>query len=159
MKRILRWFFPALVLLSVLLLIRIEFVLWDDDRSILHLAWLDVGSWHLTLDEFQGSLYCTKSAVQGFSLDDYYSGYLIWFRFGTQELSLYWKATAFAIPYWPVPLLIIAVFMIRLAHFSSPFNSAKRRHAATNLCQVCGYDLRATPDRCPECGTIPKKVI
>ena len=55
------------------------------------------------------------------------------------------------LPYW-LPAALSAVlpavaFRLRL------LARRQSRRLRANLCPSCGYDLRATPGRCPECGT------
>lgn len=54
------------------------------------------------------------------------------------------------LPHWMLAFPLLAAGLIWLRRASV------RRHrlrAAAGLCVHCGYDLRASRDRCPECGT------
>ncbi len=51
--------------------------------------------------------------------------------------------------YW-LPTLATLLFPLTL------IGLRRRRKGPVGHCATCGYDLRATPERCPECGTIPK---
>lgn len=53
------------------------------------------------------------------------------------------------------PLALTAILPVTKLAVLGYRRSAARR---SGLCWCCGYDLRATPDRCPECGTIPWKI-
>lgn len=55
-----------------------------------------------------------------------------------------------AVPMW----FLTATFAIAPAIGVYSYGRRKRR-VARSLCPACGYDLRATPDRCPECGAAP----
>jgi hypothetical protein len=62
-------------------------------------------------------------------------------------LMLFWSVL------WAVVPAAVVAIEIRNARRQRE-QDYRRRHG---FCLVCGYDLRATPDRCPECGAIPPK--
>ena len=69
----------------------------------------------------------------------YYRG-----NWGQGWVMPYW---AVVVPLWPLLLPPVAVLTWKIVQVQ---RGQRRRRAG--LCVACGYDLRASPARCPECG-------
>ena len=57
-----------------------------------------------------------------------------------------------------VPYGFVAFVTSIPAFWAHGLSLRRKRRWDAGCCSQCGYDLRATPDRCPECGTVPKKL-
>ncbi len=86
------------------------------------------------------------------------------FGFGFNPLSttqesdyLKYSRWRVGIPYWFITVLCLPLPLIAFRRWRR--KRRIEREKREGLCHVCGYDLRASVDRCPECGTgfaVPK---
>ena len=66
------------------------------------------------------------------------------------------KLQGVSIPYWLLFSLAAAAPTLWLIRWRRAILA--RRRMGRGLCGRCGYDLRASVDRCPECGTVVPQV-
>ena len=66
---------------------------------------------------------------------------------------LHTQTNSVSFPFWCVAMVLAA------GGLPSVLSVMRRLRRKPGHCRHCGYDLRATPDRCPECGTVPGKKV
>jgi hypothetical protein len=59
------------------------------------------------------------------------------------------------IPFWLPFILFLVMPAFVAANTASRIVSDANAKRWIGKCQSCGYDLRTTPGRCPECGAVP----
>jgi hypothetical protein len=82
---------------------------------------------------------------------------------GSRDIGFYSWQTQSPIPGYSyrgflvgIPLWLPAAIFLTIGILT--YLKARPRYP-DGFCEICGYDLRATPERCPECGAIPPQNV
>ena len=122
---------------------------------------LSVVAWRVS---YFGPVFCThhyalqltNGLVGGFRSANRYSANRRWKIHRSKGSETYWlpfiksgRTRGVGIPLWMLCLMFAA-----LPAYNSTLSQSyrRRKHKKLGLCLKCGYDLRASKDRCPECG-------
>jgi hypothetical protein len=92
-----------------------------------------------------GWRYALDKASKIFNFETSFLGFGYYYR--NIRPAVYYLHRVVIIPHWFLALLFAILPALRLRSILRT-----RRQNRIGLCQHCGYDLRASPDRCPECG-------
>ena len=139
-RRLLRYTLDGLTLLSALLCVAVC-VLWARGDGAYH--------------DFDGPLdVATPSGVwRRVQVEDGRAGYI---RLERPPPGSEVTAAVYDAPAW---VLTAALALLPVGRSVAAVGSrhTRCRRATGGLCGTCGYDLRATPHRCPECGAVPER--
>ncbi len=78
-----------------------------------------------------------------------WNGWICYEKYGPPPPPPLWSPVIWSVQ---VPLVIPAALFAILPGVGLARRMGRRKRKTLGLCLKCGYDLRASKDRCPECG-------
>jgi hypothetical protein len=140
MKRLGRWLFSGISALSLVLCVA-TVGLWVETFS--STVGIEIGDGTRSIESFHGAFkfIVLPGPPNSATTRNWYP-----FSFAITHPTV-------EIPHWLVAMLTAVLPLYCLLDMKK--RRTLKRRLNTGYCASCGYDLRATMDRCPECGTIP----
>jgi hypothetical protein len=164
MRRLRRWLFNGIAALSLLLFVATA-TLWMRSMHTWDDVWDQIGShlWSLRTGRGRIGFDIWNSVPLGrFARYSYSTEPANGYRYaGEDHPANFWEAHGFFYMEYRTryvlitPLWCWCVIFLLLPTKKGLNRYYRGRVTEQGSCATCGYDLRATPNRCPECGSMP----